>query len=268
LRSSFFKRNFSAFGRFAEDAGKGDLPTYSFIEPQYFDFFNSPANDQHPPHDVGLGEMLIADVYEALRASPAWVNTLLVVLYDEHGGIYDHEFPPAAVPPAPPAPGGFAFDRLGVRVPALLVSPWVARGKVVSTPFDHTSVLKTLREMFRLGSQLTDRDGAAATFETVLDESQPRTNTPATLPRPGHLLAAATRPSLMTSHALVAAAASAPPSTKPLSEFQESLVDLARELETGEPPTVRALTKVRVVEHEHAGAQFVREQVERFLHSR
>src|ERR1700710_287616 len=112
---------FRKFERFAADADSGDLPAYTFIEPRYFEFFfTRPANDQHPPHDIRLGEHLIADVYEAVRASPLWKKTLLIVLYDEHGGFYDHVIPPAAVTPdgkvskAPP----FDFKRAGLLVPA------------------------------------------------------------------------------------------------------------------------------------------------------
>jgi len=93
---------------FERDAQAGDLPCYTFIEPRYFADFDMP-NDQHPPHDVRLGEQLIARVYRILRNSPCWERTLLVIVWDEHGGCFDHVPPPAAVAPEDPAPGA-GFD--------------------------------------------------------------------------------------------------------------------------------------------------------------
>jgi hypothetical protein len=94
-------------------------------------------------------QKLIADVYNALRANPdLWHTTLLVVFYDEHGGFYDHVVPPKAVPPDADH-AEYSFDQLGIRVPALLVSPWVDRG-IEKTQFDHTSVLKYVTEKWQL----------------------------------------------------------------------------------------------------------------------
>ena len=92
------------------DAAAGKLPAYTFIEPRYFPDAKLP-NDQHPPHHVGMGEALIADVYNTLRSAPTWEKTLLVIIYDEHGGIYDHVSPPNAVPPDNAHPQPFGFDR-------------------------------------------------------------------------------------------------------------------------------------------------------------
>ena len=151
---------------FANDARNGTLPAYSFIEPRYFTdpVLKKMPNDQHPPHDVALGEALIATVYNAVRGGPGWKNTLLIVTYDEHGGCYDHVVPPAATPPGGPAPDGFAFDRFGVRVPAVIVSPYISPGSVIrppgTTPFDHSSVIATLGKLFGFPA-LTPRDAAA-----------------------------------------------------------------------------------------------------------
>ena len=102
------------------------LPTSGCDAPRFA------ANDQHPNHDVSLGDVLIADVFEAVRNSPLWEQTLLAVLWDEHGGIYDHAFPRE---PRAPCPHGkvsvdppFGFDLLGVRVPAVLISPYIPKG--------------------------------------------------------------------------------------------------------------------------------------------
>jgi phospholipase C len=124
-----------------------NFPAYCFLEPRYY----APGqNDDHPPHDVGGAQRLVADVYNAIRANEdLWKSSLLVVVYDEHGGFYDHVSPPAAVPPDEHR-DDYTFDRLGVRVPALLVSPWVGPG-VEHTTFDHTSLLKYLIEKWELG---------------------------------------------------------------------------------------------------------------------
>src|SRR5258708_35036808 len=123
------------------------FPSFTFIEPKYF---GADQNDDHPPHNVFKAEKLIADVYNAIRSNPdLWESTLLVVVYDEHGGFYDHVEPPAAIPPDDHREE-WTFDRLGVRVPAILVSPWVGAG-VEKTIFDHTSLLKYLTDKWDLG---------------------------------------------------------------------------------------------------------------------
>lgn len=180
---------FRVFEEFARDAANGSLPTYSFIEPRYFPDL-LPANDAHPPHDVTPAEQLIASVYNALRSSPCWPNSLLVVTFDEHGGCYDHVPPPPATPPDEPPSKPFAFDRYGVRVPAVLVSPWIAAGTVmrepdgVATPFDHTSIMATLGSRFGF-PPLTDRVATAPTFEAVLASlPTPANDGPASIPVP------------------------------------------------------------------------------------
>jgi phospholipase C len=125
--------HFRHFDDFIDDARNGALPNYSFIEPRYFtdSVLGIVPNDQHPPHNVAYGEQLIADVYNAVRSAATWKKTLLVITYDEHGGIYDHVPPPAAVPPDALRPDGFAFDRYGVRVPAVIISPYMPPGSIV-----------------------------------------------------------------------------------------------------------------------------------------
>src|SRR3982074_3717884 len=98
-----------------------DFPAFAFIEPRYF---GAGQNDDHPPHNTMKAQKLIADTYNALRSNRAlWEKTLLVVAYDEHRGFSDHGVPPAAAPPDGNTKD-YAFNQLGVRVPALLVSPW------------------------------------------------------------------------------------------------------------------------------------------------
>jgi len=130
--------NYRRFGKWAGDIAAGDLPAYTFIEPSYF---GPNQNDQHPPHDVMRGDALIAEVYNALRGNAdLFARTLLIVLYDEHGGFFDHVPPPATVAPDQHTEH-FAFDRLGFRVAAVLISPRLDPG-FVSTVFDHTSLLR------------------------------------------------------------------------------------------------------------------------------
>jgi phospholipase C len=171
----------SRFGKFTDfqaAAAAGTLPAYTFLEPSW----GSSGNSQHPNYDVALGEQLIHDVYEALRAGPGWPGTLLVITYDEHGGCYDHVPPPwGAVPPdADAGEFGFGFDRFGVRVPTVLVSPLIAPGTVYrapagGTPLDHTSVLKTVEQRWNLPA-LNARDAAAPGFGDVLTLTAPRTD--------------------------------------------------------------------------------------------
>jgi phospholipase C len=169
--------HFRYYEEFREDARSGTLPCYSFIEPRYFSILNLP-NDQHPPEVVTLGEQLIADVYNCLRSGPAWAETLLVITYDEHGGCYDHVPPPAAKPPSSGSTAPFNFDRYGVRVPAVIVSPYIAQGTVLrasgSVPYDHTSIAATLRKRFpAMGPPLSAREAQVPDLDSVLTLSAP-----------------------------------------------------------------------------------------------
>jgi phospholipase C len=170
--------HFGKFTDFQAAAAAGTLPPFTFLEPSW----SSSGNNQHPPYDVALGEQLIHDVYEALRTGKGWPGTLLVITYDEHGGCYDHVPPPwGAVPPDnDTGEFSFGFDRFGVRVPTVLVSPLIAPGTVYrapagGTPLDHTSTLKTVEQRWNLPA-LTARDAAAPGFGDVLTLTTPRTD--------------------------------------------------------------------------------------------
>jgi phospholipase C len=262
--------HFHLFDTFITDAKTGNLPAYSFIEPRYFAFIDLP-NDQHPPHNVTLGEKLIADTYNALRAGPHWTKTLLIIIYDEHGGCFDHAPPPPATPPSKTPSAPFNFDRYGVRVPAVLVSPYIKSGTILrppdATPFDHTSVIATLRKRYpELGPPLTDRDAVAPTFDEVLSLSNP-TNL-----GPPHIDPLPYSPTL----AEVALA-----QVKPLNGMQRALVHLAANL----PNTagadfsavvtnhitqlqqfgLRPLPAAATTDHVAASAAFVREKLGDFF---
>lgn len=157
---------------FIDARDEKSFPSFAFIEPKYF---GADQNDDHPPHNVFKAEKLIADVYNAIRSNPElWESTLLVVVYDEHGGFYDHVVPPAAVAPDDHHEE-WTFDRLGVRVPAILVSPWVRAG-VEKTEFDHTSLLKYMKKKWTLGP-LGRRTDAANSIAVALTEPKPRAGT-------------------------------------------------------------------------------------------
>lgn len=152
-----------------EDLAAGYSAKYTFIEPSYGDSINGSfegGSSQHPMDSLAQGDALVARVYNTIRTSPVWNNSLLVILYDEHGGFYDSAIPASAPPPndgAGPSlnKSGFKFDTYGVRVPAIIVSPWVAKGFVDHTLYDHSSVLATIEALFSL-PPLTERDKNAS----------------------------------------------------------------------------------------------------------
>ena len=157
---------------FFHDAEKGTLPDYSFVEPNFMNsFLYGYENDMHPDaaikkigraSDVRYGDELVRKVYQALKSGPReqWESTLLVITFDEHGGCFDHVAPGSAVPPdnriiQPNQPGysGFLFNRYGVRVPTVVVSPRLKNPHSVdNTVYDHTSIIRTVRDLF-LGTQ-------------------------------------------------------------------------------------------------------------------
>lgn len=186
------------FGSFDDDflpaCEDDDLPIYSFLEPR---FANSAggggqrafsASDQHPDHNVREGEALIQTVFTAIWGNPKVRNsTLLVIVYDEHGGTFDHVSPPLSVNPdnkvwtnngISPDPS-FDFTRLGVRVPAVLISPYIEAGRIDKRIYDHTSIIGTVFKLFLPNVpnvNLTLRDRNANTFEDNLTLAQPRTD--------------------------------------------------------------------------------------------
>ena len=163
---------------------------YTFIEPNYGDVTSTyrGGSSQHPLDDVYGGEGLIKAVYEAIRNSPAWGTSLLVITYDEHGGYYDSVSPGPVTPPDDGSPAtynkfGFTFAQLGARVPAVVVSPWIPAGTVDHTVYDHASVPATIERLFGLQA-LTRRDEQANDVRALLTEARPRTDAPTTLPDP------------------------------------------------------------------------------------
>lgn len=171
----------------------GNLPRFSFVEPSWTlplgPGLGPNGTDYHPPGDIRKGERFLHDLYDALSGNPEiWNSLLFIINFDEHGGTYDHVPPPSnAAPPwrdneDTPRPirceHNFEFNRFGVRVPLILVSPYIrestvfrARGDI---PFDHTSVLATVlhlmgvdRRHWRLGARVEQ----APLFDDVLTET-------------------------------------------------------------------------------------------------
>jgi phospholipase C len=172
-------------GSFLDDVAGGRLPQVSWIDPRFKDLrvLGPDSNDDHPPSDVLAGQDLILMIYHALSSNPqTWPKTLLIITYDEHGGFYDHVPPPAAIDADP------EFRRLGVRVPALLVSPLVTQGSTSTTllgadsHFDHTSIMKTIFTRFcQVDGQIpemTARAGAANHLGYLLRDDGPRARVP------------------------------------------------------------------------------------------
>ncbi len=206
----YWKTNFRTMEQFYLDVANGTLPSYAFIEPRMI--FNH--NDMHPPYgdlrvgsngegatvtnaavsDVRAGEQLLHELYTALRtaASPTGsntTNTSMLITFDEHGGTYDHVPPPSAVPPGTGETSemGFSFDRLGCRVPAVLISAWTAPNTILNDPKHHSSLVSTLSRQHGL-SPLTARDVAAPNMFDAINLTTPRSGaqwpqtTPADVP--------------------------------------------------------------------------------------
>jgi len=180
---------FFDFADFETDATKGYLPEYTFIEPAYDDDANNGiyANSQHPDFPVDEGEALISTIYSCLCASPGWSDTLFVITYDEHGGIVDHVIPPTVAPSTanaglsdvtPSTSPRFDFRRLGVRVPAVFVSPRISQNTVISDKdYEHCSIVATVRKLFcgeNAKSPANWREAQAPTFENLLTLDAPR----------------------------------------------------------------------------------------------
>jgi phospholipase C len=183
---------FGNYSQFVADCKNGTLPAYSFIEPNHYDHPGPSggqilASDQHLDHNVQEGERFIANTYNAVRTNPdLWTTTAMLIVYDQHGGIYDHVPPPACTPDGYIASADntgtgqpFAFDRLGVRVPSVLISPYIPRGTVVSgmedpsngATFEHACIPGTVTNFFLENYHTrTIRERNASNFLTPLTD--------------------------------------------------------------------------------------------------
>lgn len=173
---------------------------FIWIEPYFDVFFDYElGHSMHPHGDVRSGEALVKKVYEEIRNSKYWKDSLLLIVFDENGGFYDHVVPPA--PNEDLVPGdhpmdksynkhGFRFDVLGPRVPAIVVSPWVRKGGVDKTQYDHTAIIKTASDLFDFEPRLGKRVDRSASIKGLMDVPSPRLTpeeAPKQLPDPnGH----------------------------------------------------------------------------------
>ena len=175
------------FENFASDVNDPTYDAaYTFIEPRYdtisqnlgLPFVN---NAQHPANSVELGEALIKTVYETIRNSPHWNQSMLILTWDEHGGFFDHVTPPPAkrIPTGSPPKDiegrsfGFMFDQYGPRVSAVVISPWCPQNMIDHRQFEHSSIPATIEQLFGL-SPLTIRDTEAIGVQTLASLSAPR----------------------------------------------------------------------------------------------
>ncbi len=181
LFSDTFAENedkFTNISQFFADAAAGKLPPVSIVESN---FIAGPLRtDEHPPSDIQLGQAFTAKVVDAIMHSPNWDKTVFFLTYDEHGGFYDHVPPPTACAPDKLLPPTLAFDHFGLRVPLLVVSPFVKRGYVSHTPGDHASILRFIEARFDLPA-MTARDANADPLFDFFDWDHPNTSLP-TLP--------------------------------------------------------------------------------------
>jgi len=230
---------------FLEDAAAGTLPPVSWIDPAFTNFnpLGFPVNDDHPPADVKDGQDLVLAAYDALASSPVWDRSLLVIAYDENGGFFDHVPPPGAADDDPAM-----FGNYGVRVPAMIVSPWTEPGTVSHTTFDHTSIIKTILARF-CPQALRERPQAATTRARLGPRDPGRRVAQAS--HLGELLTRSTPRPAPSRDALVRQAAArtdpapisqpepASPAAadRPLNDLQQRILTLNRELrKRGHPP--------------------------------
>jgi phospholipase C len=220
-----FGGNFHDYEQLGTDIKNNKQPQVIIVEPSYQDAPHvgpDHPNDNHPPLAVGWGEDFLRRTYQSVTMNPqVWSQSLMIVYNDEHGGFYDHVPPPAfdnvaAGNAAPPKP--YAFNTLGPRIPGILVSPWVAPGKVDHELHDHTSVLQLLAEIFTPGqpysAQVANRAGqgikslSAALTDTAA--SAALAGAPASTALSARTSTPAQAPSLTAKSAISAAPAVAP----------------------------------------------------------
>jgi len=233
---------------------------YTFIEPNYGLLSKGKeGNSQHAMGSASAGEAFIKYVYETIRNSPIWEQSVLVVTYDEHGGFFDHVAPCPCEPPGDNPvnheqaqyPKNCAFDHYGVRVPAVIVSPWIRQGRAWHTPTDHTTIIRTIRDIFPQleQRQLTDRDGSAPSFVELFEaELQRRDGDATAAPKvlsPIAQIANAAAP-LAKVVSMKPVADDMEPIDNELSGFSRIAADVQRVMEESTPKTPPNATQLRL----------------------
>jgi phospholipase C len=163
------------FAQFLADAANGTLPNVAFIDPRFGGEDQGLSNDDHPHADIRNGEIFLNQIYDALRSSPNWSKTVLIINYDEWGGFFDHVPPPLAPIPTVSATAGDVDGRLGFRVPCVIISPYARRNFIAHGQYDHTSILKMIEWRFGL-LPLSVRDSTANNLAEVLNFAAPNTS--------------------------------------------------------------------------------------------
>jgi phospholipase C len=153
---------------FFEACATGRLPPVSFVEPRFLGASLGVSTDDHPHADIRNGQLFQHSIYAAVTSSPEWHHTLLVFVYDEWGGFFEHVPPTIAAVPAAPLTGDGTDGLRGFRVPCMLVSPFAPRATVSHVTFDHTSILRFIEWRWRL-DPLTARDATATNLADALD---------------------------------------------------------------------------------------------------
>jgi phospholipase C len=166
------------FAQFLADAQAGTLPNVAFIDPRFEDEGSGTSQDDHPHADIRNGEVFLNQIYNAVRSSPNWSKTVLIINFDEWGGFYDHVPPPTAPIPPASAAAGDTDGRLGFRVPCMVISPYARRNFVAHGQYDHTSILRMIEWRFGL-PPLTVRDQTATNLAEVLNLGTPDVSAPA-----------------------------------------------------------------------------------------
>jgi phospholipase C len=157
-------------GSFYKTVKDGSLGAFTLIDPGF-----SSGYDDHPPCDVKLGQAFVSYIYHILKSNPeVWAKTLFIITYDEHGSFYDHVVPPGNEPGSPQSRDTNAdFRQLGIRVPSIVIGPWVKEGHVSHVQYDHCSVISTLYDRFDLAYEgtgwLNDRVENTPTLEDCID---------------------------------------------------------------------------------------------------
>jgi phospholipase C len=166
------------FSQFLADSAAGTLPNVAYIDPRFEDEGSGTSADDHPHADIRNGEVFLNQIYDAVRNSPNWSKTVLIINYDEWGGFYDHVPPPLAPIPTASAAAGDTDGRLGFRVPCVVISPYARRGFIAHGQYDHTSILKMIEWRFGL-PPLSVRDNTANNLAEVLNLAAPNVTAPA-----------------------------------------------------------------------------------------
>ncbi len=166
------------FNQFLADAAAGTLPNVAYVDPGFAGETTDDSNDDHPHADIRDGEAFLNQIYNAVRSSPNWPKTVLVINFDEWGGFFDHVPPPLAPIPPASAAAGDVDGRLGFRVPCIVISPYAERGFIAHGQYDHTSILKMIEWRFGL-PPLSVRDETANNLAEVLNLGAPNLTAPA-----------------------------------------------------------------------------------------